>query len=70
MSFRARYPGECHDCGEELKDTEAEFVERDEGKVIVHVRCPEELPRPARGTCPSCQLELLPGGGCPLGCDE
>lgn len=66
MSFTGRYPGECGACGEETKGTEIFF---DTDDVLVHVICPDVLPRKAKAVCPRCFLELPATGVCDQ-CDD
>lgn len=71
MSWPARYPGVCSECGCRVDvDEEIEWGAGGKASGVRHVRCPEEESLTlARGACPACHLELLPSGACPMGCD-
>ena len=64
MAFTAKFPGECRDCGEEIRP--GETVEFDDDRNLLHVLCPEDAtlygkPKPV---CPSCFVELPKTGRC------
>ena len=60
MSFRAKYPGVCAICDDQL-------VEYNDDEELSHVLCPEDMssltgkPRPV---CPSCFVQLPLTGKC------
>jgi hypothetical protein len=46
MSFTANYPGECDDCGGEIKDTEIVYAdELGRRRLLVHVQCLDSFVR-------------------------
>lgn len=60
MSFPARYRGYCTDCGGTIEPgQDVVYVENDAdpvNDVLVHVKCPEEVPEipPDVERCPRC----------------
>jgi hypothetical protein len=63
VSFTAKWPGDCVQCGEEMKGYEVEYNSANE---LQHVFCPEDLdmrgkPRPV---CPHCFCSIPVSGVC------
>lgn len=61
MSFIAEHPGECYDCGQEVKGTPCRYLSN---RMIAHVFCPPAKPEKPVEVCPKCFLQLPVTGVC------
>lgn len=63
MAFRAKYPGECVQCGDDIHV--GQMIEYNDDDELQHCLCPESLdslngkPKPV---CPKCFCEMVRDG--------
>lgn len=68
MSLRAKYPGRCPECGNDIEVND--LLDYDADDRVVHAACVEgavERTELSREVCPRCFLEKAANGAC--GCD-
>lgn len=63
MSFTARYPGECAECGGQLIGAEVAFTMSDD---LVHVSCPRQTTELQQPVCSTHFIELPVSGVCEM----